>query len=317
MKASGSTLPVIDVAVAVLQREDGCVLLADRPEDKIHAGFWEFPGGKIDVGESPRQALDRELHEELGIEPEVVHPWMTCIFAYPDLSVRLHCQRVRAWHGEPHGREGQRLAWEDPAALQVSPLLPANAAIMQALTLPPIYAITAAGKTGEAAFLPRLDAALARGVRLIQVREPGFDPERLAAFASEVIVRARPYGARVLINGDIPLAQSLGADGVHLPARQYMELAVAPALPLWSASCHDADELDRAAALGASFAVLSPVLPTPTHPEAEGLGWERFAAMLEDCPIPVYALGGMKPALLDTAQRHGAHGIALLSGAWT
>lgn len=308
--------PVFDIAVAVLRRSDGHVLLADRPAGKVWSGYWEFPGGKVDAGETVVEALGRELREELGITPETVTPWIIREYDYPDRRVRLHCLRVTAWRGTPHGREGQRLAWEDPAAPTVSPLLPANDVIMKALCLPPVYAITSAARLGETEFMLRLEQALERGTRLIQVREPGFTAERLAAFARAVSERARSCGARVLINGDPSLARAIGADGVHLQSGQLMTLETAPDCALWGASCHDAAELGRAAMLGADFAVLSPVLPTPTHPEAGGLGWSRFTELACACPLPVYALGGMRPELLETALRHGAHGIALLSGAW-
>jgi len=89
-----------------------------------------------------------------------------------------------------------------------------------------------------------------------------------------------------------------------------------PGTRIWAASCHSAAELAQAAVLDADFVVLSPVLPTPTHPEAVGLGWDKFASLVSDYPVPVYALGGMKPELLETAMRHGAHGVSLLSGIW-
>ncbi|HEX9625323.1 MAG TPA: Nudix family hydrolase [Acidiferrobacterales bacterium] len=310
------TETVIDAAVAVVQRADGRVLLARRPAGKAYAGYWEFPGGKIEDGESPRAALRRELHEEVGIDAESVHPWITLLHVYPEKTVRLHFYRVPAWRGEPHGREDQELSWEDPAALAVAPLLPANTPVLRALGLPAVYAITHAAKHGVDGFIQRLDAALARGVKLVQVREPGLAPPALEDFARRVVARAHARGARVLVNGDAELARRAGADGVHLPGRALTALAARPDLPLCAASCHDAAELARAATLGVDFAVLSPVLPTPSHPDAPGMGWERFAERVRDCPVPVYALGGMRPDLLDTALSHGAHGIALLSGIW-
>jgi 8-oxo-dGTP diphosphatase len=308
--------PEFDIAVAVIRRSDGRVLLADRPYGKAWAGYWEFPGGKVDTGETVAEALARELREELGIVPETVFPWITRVYDYPERRVRLHCMRVTAWRGEPQGREGQRLSWEDSAAPAVSPLLPANDVIMKSLCLPPVYAITNAAKVGETEFMARLDLALERGTRLIQVRESGFTAERFGAFARAVVGRARCFNARVLINGDASLARTIGADGVHLQSGQLMALESAPEMSLWAASCHDRAELGRAAMLGADFAVLSPVLPTPTHPEAAGIGWDRFAALTRDCPIPTYALGGMRLEMLDTAMQHGAHGIAMLSGVW-
>jgi len=307
---------MIDVAAAVVRQADGRVLFAERPPGKPWAGYWEFPGGRIEPGEVPLAALRRELHEELGIELAAATPWITLVYAYPEKTVRLHFYRVSRWHGTPHGREGQRLSWEQPQAVTVEPLLPANATVLRALNLPPLYAITQAAKHGVDEFLKHLEAALARGVRLVQVRERDLAPDALVRFAQHVIGLAHRFNARVLVNGDAALAQQAGADGVHLPAGQLMHLDGAPAFDLWAASCHNADELERAATLGASFVVLSPVLPTASHPGEPGIGWDKFAGLIRDYPLPVYALGGMKPELLDTAQQHGAHGIALLSGIW-
>jgi 8-oxo-dGTP diphosphatase len=304
------------VAVGVLCRPDGRVLLAERPPGRPAAGFWEFPGGKAEPGEPLIRALTRELREELGIEVESAAPWLCFAHAAGGRPVHLQFFRVRAWRGEPVGREGQRLRWVDPAEPAVAPLLPFNDRMLRALTLPPYYAITAAGILGVDRFLPRLDEALRRGIRLIQVREPGMSREDLRAFAGEVIAKARPFGARVLINGDEELAIEAGADGVHLPSRQLMAARAAPKTALWAASCHDREELAQAVALGADFAVLSPVLPTESHPGVAGLGWAAFGDLVRGHPLPVYALGGMREEMCATAQLHGGHGIALMRGIW-
>ena len=310
------------------------MLLAERPPGKPWAGYWEFPGGKIEPGEPPLVALARELREELGIEPDAPAPWITVVHAYPEKRVRLHFFRVQRWHGTPYGREGQRLVWERPDVLTVSPLLPANERVLRALTLPSQYAITQAGKYGIDEFMqrlhgaletatapslargPRLDPIGERGVRLIQVREREMTPEQLCRFAQRVVEIAHPFGARVLVNGDALIAKRAGADGVHLQASQLLR-ATTPPGDFWAASCHDARELERAAELGASFVVLSPVLPTASHPGVAGMGWEKFAGLIHNYPLPVYALGGMQVELLDTAMRHGAHGVSLLSGIWS
>ena len=316
MNSAAGKNPIVNVAVAVLQRADGRVLLAERPRGKVSGGYWEFPGGKFDAGEAASQALARELHEEIGVELDRAHPWLTCDHAYPDKTVRLHFFRVTAWHGTPHGREGQRVSWEDPAAIAVGPLLAANDQVLQALNPPPVYAVTHAAKYGVAGFMPRLEQALAHGVRLIQVREPEMAPEQFAQFARRVIALAHRHGAQVLVYGDETLARKVGADGVHIPCSQILHLTARPRMRLCAASCHNAEHLAGAAALGADFAVLSPVLPTARHPGEPGMGWARFAGLTRECPLPVYALGGMQSELLDTARGHGAHGIALLSGIW-
>lgn len=309
-------LPVVEVAVAVVQREDGRVLLAERPKGKASPGFWELPGGKLDPGETPLQALARELHEEIGVDPVTAYPWVVYEHEYQDKIVRLYFHRVTAVKGVAHGREGQRISWENPDDIRVGPLLPANGRVLRALGLPPVYAITNARKYGIPEFIARLERAFARGLGLVQVREPGLSPEQLAQFIRRVVRAARPYGARVLVNGSEMLALKTGADGVHLPAGHLARMATRPALPLVAASCHGAADLDRAGALGLDFVTLSPVLPTASHPGEPVLGLDGFTRLAGARPFPVYALGGMREADLDIAMRNGAHGIALLSGVW-
>jgi len=307
----------IDVAVAIFMRSDGCVLLAERPIGKVYADYWEFPGGKVEPGESVHAALLREIDEELGVHVERAYPWITQVFTYPHATVRLHFFRVTAWQGEPRAVEHKGLAWERPDAIRVAPLLPANGAVLKGLLLPDEYAITQAAELGTEAFLERLKARLSAGLRLVQVREKNLDRDALAAFAQRVVALARPHGARVLINGDAALAGEVGADGVHLTAAQLATATARPELAWVGASCHTAGELRAAEKLGVDFAVLGPVLATQTHPGAATLGWEGFEALVRGALIPVYALGGVTPAILDVARLRGAHGIAMLRGSWT
>jgi 8-oxo-dGTP diphosphatase len=311
----GEDTAVVDVAAGIVTRTDGSVLMAERPAGRPWAGYWEFPGGKFESGESPVAALGRELHEELGIEIDHAYPWITRIYDYPERRVRLHMYRVLKWHGKPHGKEGQQISWENPLAVQCQPLLPANDAILRFLCLPQIYAITKASKYGIAAFMQRLQIALENGIRLIQVRER-MVPGQLTQFARNVVSMAHEYGARVLINGSENMARTSGADGVHYQTSQLMRCKRRPKVALWGASCHNLEELLRAAELGVDLVVLSPVLPTQSHPGEPTLGWDKFSDLCRDLPMPVYALGGMNKDQLDTAMTRGAHGIAMLSGVW-
>ena len=308
---------IVHAAVAVLQRADGRVLLGQRPQGKSWAGWWEFPGGKIEVGETAVDALGRELEEELGIEVVEATPWLTRVFAYPERTVQLHFFMVRQWRGEPHGREGQQLSWQRPARLDVDPMLLANLPIVAALQLPPVYAISNLAELGEARFIAALENALQQGLRLLQWREPDLPSARAEALLQQVLARANSYGARVLVNADIALARATGAHGVHLPARALMAMQQKPAALCCAASCHTAEELAQAARLGLDFVVLSPVLPTPSHPHATTLGWAAFAELVADYPLPVYALGGMRNEDLQTAWQHGAHGIAMQRAVWS
>jgi len=306
----------IEVAAAVILRDDGRFLLAQRPAGKVYAGYWEFPGGKVEHGESAAGALARELHEELGIDVEHAYPWITRDYDYEHAAVRLRFFRVTRWRGEPHGRENQRFAWQTVRELAVAPLLPANGPILRALDLPAVYGISNAGELGEDEYLHRLEHALRDGLRLLQIREKQLPEDRCRMLATQAVKLARSHDARVLVNSSAEIARQAGADGVHLTAAQLTRTTARPAFDLVGASCHDAAELAHAAAIGVDFVVLGPVLPTLSHPGMPGMGWENFAALLEDYPLPVYALGGMRKANLETAWRAGAHGISMLRGAW-
>ncbi|WP_301101898.1 Nudix family hydrolase [Propionivibrio sp.] len=310
---------LVEVAAAVLLREGQSgieYLLARRPEGKVYAGYWEFPGGKVEPGESLRQALMRELQEELGIAIDHAWPWLSCTFTYPHASVRLKFFRVPSWHGEIVPIEHDGLIWTTIGdAATVTPILPANGPILRALELPSLYALTNADDNGIDAELARLERALASGLRLIQIRDKCLPPAQRLRLAKAVMALARPYtDACVLINDDEELVRIVAAHGLHLSSGRLMQVAQRPPFNRVAASCHNAEELAHAAALGLDFVLLSPVLATQSHPETEGLGWDEFARLIERSPLPAYALGGLAPNMLETARLHGAHGIALMRG---
>ncbi len=307
----------IEVAAGIIEDAHGQVLLMQRLPGKHLAGLWEFPGGKVEPGETIEAALVRELREELGVEVTASAPLITLPWHYPEKSVHLHALRVAAWHGEPGAREGHPLRWVHVRDMDAATMPAADAPIVTALRLPAIYVIrgeleseskfsdvqpswTAPSKFDSDPALP-----------LVQLRMPGAVREHVWRVAGGWLAANPSLRERLLVNHDIELAREFGV-GVHLSAVQLRELGERP-LPhdAWvGASCHDAGELELAARLGADFATLSPVNPTASHPEAAPLGWERFAQLVADARLPIYALGGVVPDDLDRARAAGAQGVA-------
>lgn len=306
----------VDVAAAVITRPDGRFLLGQRAPGTFYPGYWEFPGGKVEAGETPRQALVRELGEELGIEVRQAWPWITREFAYEHAHVRLHFFEVPTWSGTVNDHVHSALSWERPEKPEVGPMLPANAPVLKALRLPRRMGITHAGQIGSVAQLAALERALVGGLGLVQVREAGLAPAEREAFTRAVLDLARPAGALIVVNGDAELAARLDTDGLHLPAVQLAATGRRPDFAWVGASCHTRAELERAAGLGLDYALLGPVQATTTHPDRPGLGWEKFAELAAGLPLPVLALGGLTAADMPTARAAGAHGIAAIRGAW-
>ena len=303
------------VVAAVLRDVQGRVLLARRPQGKQHAGYWEFPGGKVEQGESPQAALVRELVEELGIH---VQPGPRLI-TVPMGAIILDVFEVDRFDGEPDGRDGQALAWVDPACVDPLWMPPADRPALTALRLPDRYLIMPTPNSSDIQqFVGSIDQALAAGTRLLQLRLPGWSREEITALARVVRERCREHGANLLLNADWQLAEVLGLDGVHLPSRIAMALNRRPVdRHRWLAvSCHNAEELNHAAAIGADFATLSPVHSTPGHANSAPLGWQHFAELVSNAPMPVFALGGMQLDEIERARGHGGQGIAAIRSLW-
>ena len=311
---------MIEVAAGVLTGAQGRVLLAQRLSGTHLAGMWEFPGGKLEAGEGIEQALARELREELGIEARIFAPLISLPWRYPEKPIRLHALRVVDWRGTPHAREGHPLRWMSLDAIDPDTMPPADRPIVAALRLPPFHVITPFDfdRNDVGALLRRLrgfDNTLVgpgkNDAPLLQLRLPGMQRDNVRRIARGLLDAVPSLQRRLLLNADIELARELDL-GVHLRAAQLRELDVRP-LPhrFWvGASCHDADELEHAARIGADFAVLGAVRATASHSDAKTLGWEHFARHVTDARLPVYALGGVGPDDLDTARAAGAQGVA-------
>ncbi|MDD2724111.1 MAG: Nudix family hydrolase [Methylovulum sp.] len=303
----------LQVAVGVIKNAAGQVLIALRDESLHQGGLWEFPGGKLEAGETAEQALVRELQEELAITVNSASPLITIKHQYPDLAVQLLVFEVADFSGVAQGNEGQPLQWVAVDALMDYAFPAANRPIIAAVRLPPFYAILEVDD--EAQLLGNLQKILANGVKLIQIRLknlPIHDVEKVVEkFLKQAYLLCRQHDACLLGNSALAHSGHPAFHGIHLTSRDLLALDKRPENRRWlAASCHNFEQLQHAERIGVDFAVLAPVLPTPTHPNAAALGWAQFADWVAEVNIPVYALGGMALPLLKTARGAGAQGIA-------
>lgn len=308
---------IIHVAVGVIVGIDGRILIARRAQDAHQGGLWEFPGGKVDAGESVWDALARELREELAIDIEQTQPLIQISHNYIDKSVLLDVHKVTAFSGTACGNEGQPILWVAPDELVNYSFPVANKAIISALTLPDKMLVTGAFISQDD-FFKRLERALVSGIKLIQLRCPDLSPvdyQQLAVRAHELCQVSQ---ARLICNTSVENFNLLQADGLHLNSHEIKRYQTRPVNDgvLLGASCHDAEEIIHARKLGVDYICLSPVAKTPSHPDASALGWDKFAELARLAAVPVYALGGMQLSDIEVARQKGGQGIAAISCFW-
>ncbi len=308
---------MIQVAVGCLVN-DGKVLIGQRLARQSFAGQWEFPGGKIEAGESPLQALTREFMEETNLlttdwQPLISYPW-----DHGDIQVQLQVFVGHQFSGELHAHEGHDFDWCPIAELDQRAMLVANRGIVRALQLPSRYMISGSFHDQQDA-LQRIKAALHDGIKLVQLRAKSLEKTEFIALAKAALPLCHGQGAKLLLNAKAEwLAEVPQADGLQLASTAIMGLTERPIASdkLLAVSTHNEMEIAKALELGADFILLSPVKETSSHPGEPGLGWHKFAEMAANVPVPIYALGGMNEADLTDAKMYGAQGIAAISGYW-
>lgn len=309
----------VHVAVGVIENAQGDIFIALRAPDAHQGGLWEFPGGKLEAGETTAQALARELREELAIEVQHCEPLIQIRHHYSDKSVLLDVWRVSQFRGEPRGNEGQPVRWVSPAQLSDYEFPAANLPIINAIRLAACCAISAAYQSPDD-FVAKAHAAANAGAGMLIVR----DGELSATTHGVLLARLGQASLPLQLQLNTTLAhftelQALcPAAGLHLNRHQlglYQQRPLGASV-LLGASCHSEAELQMAANMGVDYALLSPVLPTQSHPEVQGLGWESFTHMVRQVNFPVYALGGVAPEHLPVARAAGAQGVAALRAFW-
>ena len=311
-------MSVIHVAVAVITNEQGEVLIQQRAANTHQGGLWEFPGGKLEQGETVAVALEREINEELGITVRQSRPLIRITHQYADRRVLLDVFRMLQWHGNLHARENQPLTWCKPETLSSYAMPEADVPIVTAINLPESYVITPSRVDDAHGLLQQMDRLLEQGQRLFLYRINSLLGMQHESLAREMLQRCQAHNARLIIHekNAADLDRPGFADGLHLTEAGLARAANSSSGQLLSVSCHSLDSLRKAQQIGADFALLSPVETTQSHPGTEPLGWPAFREMVEQVNIPVYALGGMTADKINKAWDHGAQGVAGISSWW-
>jgi len=302
----------LHVAVGVIKDNSGNILISLRHDKAHQGGLWEFPGGKVEVGESVKQALKRELQEELDITVEQLSPLIQIKHQYTDLNVLLDVWTISEFSGQAKGCEGQDIKWVKHHELSDYAFPEANIPIITAAKLPTEYAILNAENGVDC--VKKLEQILDNGIKLIQARIKLLSSTEVNRFIQLAMPLCQQHGALLLINSAVKNINNLKVDGLHLTSTDLMKLTKSPIDYCWvSASCHNQQELKHAEKIGLDFVVLAPVLATQTHPDTEPLGWGAFKVLVDSVNLPVFALGGMQKKELPFVQSIGAQGIAGIS----
>jgi len=312
---------LLHIAVAIITNQQNKVLISLRSNRAHQGGLWEFPGGKLETGESALDALKREIKEELNISIDKASPFKKIQYQYSDKAVLLDIWRVESFSGEPEGAEGQQIKWHTISDLSENEFPAANRGIIMSLQLPQRYMITGSFENHKD-FKFKLEASLKSGISLVQLRCKKTSETEYKQLAEISIQLCKKYNATLLFNTTIELFKQLnastGESGLHLNSQMLDTLQSRPitANLLLSVSCHNRTEIEKAKLLDADIILLSPVKETRSHPGVKGIGWNKFTEIAENINQPVYALGGLSEADLTDAALSGAQGVAAISGFW-
>ena len=302
----------IHVAVGVIKDNQGNILIALRHKTAHQGGLWEFPGGKVETGETVKQALTRELQEELDILVKDMAPLIKIRHQYADKSVLLDVWTVTDFSGVPKGCEGQLIKWITTDTLQDYSFPEANYPIITAAKLPSEYAILNFEKGVD--LLKNLNTILDSGVTLIQARIKTLNAKLVSQFLEQALPLCRQKGAYLLINSEVDHVRQTNVKGIHLTSKDLLASKQRPVEYHWvAASCHNQKELKHAEKIEVDFVVLAPVLVTTTHPDVDPIGWKKFEQLTNETNLPIFALGGLQKKDKKTAQQIGAQGISGIS----
>lgn len=309
----------VHVAVGVIYNSDKSEVLISKRSDNQHlAGFWEFPGGKVESGEDVQTALARELLEEVGIVVEQAKRLKTIKHNYSDKNVLLDVWCINDWSGKVVSRENQKVEWVPTEQLNSYTFPEANKYIISSISLPYIYLISQESYVDTSCLFSVLKECFTAGLKIFQLRlKPRRDYQYLE-LVKELKSLSAHYNAKLILNGSAEDIKDYNVDGVHLNSKKLFSYSSRPINNSYilGASCHNEEELRQASLLQVDYVFVSPVLTTKSHQQTKPMGWYKFNELTEKTNIPVYALGGLSCKDNKKAKSSGAHGVAMISAVW-
>ena len=309
------------------------ILIAKRADHQHQGGLWEFPGGKVELGESIQVALQRELEEELGLQSSAddMQPLISIPFHYPDKSVLLDVWAVYNAteflktddielfdfkNSKLVGKEGQPLVWVEHSELANYEFPAANKAIIDALLLPPKIAISQDSSNPDIILSQVANTLKNHSNIWIQLRVPSLGQLQYTQLAMKLYGICHEAGSKLIWNCPLEWYQVAFADGLHLSNKNSLNSGLdtanerpIPANQWLSMACHNLTELEVAQNI-ADYVLVSPVHETTTHPQANALTWSGFKVITDQARIPCYALGGVTMSESQTCIQFGGQGIA-------
>jgi len=301
---------VEEVVVGILLNKNGEILIAKRRNNQFMPGYWELPGGKIEVGENNKSSLKRELFEELGVTVIKSSLKHTMCHKYPDKVVKLWIYNVDKYSGEPSGQEGQDTSWCSLDQLNKYKLLPTMREIIHKISLPKHYWITPDEHHSESV-IKNCREHILTGTKIIQLRSKSSLDQ---SYINKINRLCHDNQIILILNTPNKTYEEL-CDGWHLTTDEMLSLKERPCgnNKLLGVSTHNTLEAEHAENISADYISLSPIHSTPSHANISPLGWQAASDIISKSNLPVYLLGGMSKEMLDKALNIGAQGIAGIS----
>lgn len=300
---------ITKVVAGILINSNNDVLISQRLSSQPWPYYWEFPGGKVEENESLEQCLFRELSEEIDINPVSYSEWITREFLQDGQIIKITFFKITKWTGSIRKKEVNDFKWIDIHKINTWPtkILPKNIYILKALKLPAYYLITNFYEDSQ--FIKKI---IDSKEVWVQFREPLLPIDKIIHYynflkkkcISNIIINSRH---KDLINCK---------NGIHFTSRDLSKVQKLDKKKINSASAHNLNDVLLANKLGVDFIVLSQIKKTLSHPERDGMGWDKFKEIVNYSDIPVYALGGMSYTDLKESQQNGAVGISSQRDGW-